>query len=41
MYRIIATLCGALLAVPAHAESLLQQVRPDLDLRSERMADAR
>jgi len=41
MYRQIATLCVALLAVPAHAESLLQQVAGAWTLTSgsERMAD--
>ena len=41
MYRIIATLCVGLLAVPAHAESLLQQVAGAWTLTSgsEKMAD--
>jgi Lipocalin-like domain len=41
MYRIIATLCAGLLAVPAHAESLLQRVAGAWTLTSgsEKMAD--
>ena len=41
MYRIIATLCAGLLAVPANAESLLQQVAGAWTLTSgsEKMAD--
>ena len=41
MYRIIATLCAGLLVVPAHAESLLQQVAGAWSLTSgsEKMSD--